>query len=531
MLLLELFSFFHHEGITEEIFSYAALQEDQESSYPELPLASSILNRKLLPLNKRGTWDNFLFREGLQTLLSFSLIKNGPSDCVYAMHPLVHTWGRDRLDLNERKKCCLMAYVTLACSLRMVAGQPSQISSMFEDYSDGFMRALVTHVRANMEHSRSESNQNSVGYLDDAYAKFGRLLHEQGYFKEAEPLAKEVVDTRSRILGVEYRDTINAMAILAFIYRKLGKYTEAEKLFKEAETLVKEVVDTRSIILGVEHPDTMNAMTSLAFIYGQQGKYKEAESLEVQVLDIKHGIHGVKNPHTTQPMGHLATTQNHLEKHTEAENLQIEVLDAGNRILGVEHPNTIKTMGNLAIKYKHLEKYTEAEKLEMQILNAMTSTLGVEHPHTIEAMGNLATTYQHLGKYTEAENLQIQVLDARNRILEVEHLRTIQAMGNLATTYKHLEKYTEAEKLKAQAHELMRRVPAAEFPHTITTMTNVQEAQEIQVVDAGSKVPDEENLQPTEVALNHPIQAVLPDTTMTPEKKGMHFGNCSFNPL
>ena len=91
-------------------------------------------------------------------------------------------------------------------------------------------------------------------------------------------------------------------------------------------------------------------------------------------------------------------------------------------------------------------------------------------------------------------------------------------------------KYTEAKKLKAQAHELMRRTPAAESPHTITTMTHVQEAQEIQALDAGSNVPDQENLQPTEVALNHPIQAVLPETTMTPEKKGMHFGNCSFNP-
>ena len=57
MLLLELFSFFHHEGITEKIFSYAALQEDEETSNPVLPLASSILDRRLLPLNKRGTWE------------------------------------------------------------------------------------------------------------------------------------------------------------------------------------------------------------------------------------------------------------------------------------------------------------------------------------------------------------------------------------------------------------------------------------------------------------------------------------------
>ena len=117
ILLLNLFPFFHHEGITEEIFSYAALQEEEEIYSPALPVASSILDRRLLPLNKTGTWDNFVFREGIWILLSFTLIKKGPSDCVYAMHPLVHTWGRERLTSNERKECCLIVYVTLSCSL------------------------------------------------------------------------------------------------------------------------------------------------------------------------------------------------------------------------------------------------------------------------------------------------------------------------------------------------------------------------------------------------------------------------------
>ena len=44
MLLLELFPFLHHEGITEEIFSYAALSEDNETSPLGLPLASSLLD-------------------------------------------------------------------------------------------------------------------------------------------------------------------------------------------------------------------------------------------------------------------------------------------------------------------------------------------------------------------------------------------------------------------------------------------------------------------------------------------------------
>ena len=163
-----------------------------------------MLDQTLLPLSKAGTWDNLLFGEGIQILLSFSLIKKGPSSGVYAMHPLVHTWGRDRLTLNERNKCCLMTYATLSASLREDLSQPY-----------GFQRVLVTHVRANMECSRSGSNQKGIDYLDDAYAKFGDLLRKQGYIKEAEILQIKVLDIRNRILGVEHPDTIKAMASLA----------------------------------------------------------------------------------------------------------------------------------------------------------------------------------------------------------------------------------------------------------------------------------------------------------------------------
>ena len=361
MVLLELFPFFHHEGITKQIFSYAALQKDQKTSNPELPLARSILDWRLLPLNKLGTWDNLLFGEGIWVLLSFSLIKKGSSDGVYAMHPLVHAWGRDRMTLDEKKKCCKRACVTLSCSLRW-----SEIQSY------GFKRALVTHVRANMECSRSENNESIVSYLDDASENFLLLLWEQGYLKEAETLGIQVLDTRKKVLGVE-------------------------------------------------------------------------------------------------------------------------------------HPDTIRTMGNLAGTYQCLGKYTEAEKLEIQALDATNRVLGVEHADTIRAMGNLATTYQQLGKYTEAEKLEIQVLDARNRILGREHAGTIRAMASLALTYRSLAKYTEAEKLEIQAYEIKNRVSRAESPHTITTMDNVQEAQGIQVLDAGSTVPGEENLDLTQVVLNHPI--------------------------
>ena len=455
MLLLNVFPFFHHERITEEIFSYAALKED-ESSSPALPTASSILDRRLLPLNKTGAWDNFIFREGIQILLSFSLIKKGPSDCVYAMHPLVHTWSRDRILLNERKQCCSMAYVTLSCSLRWNGGQPY-----------GFRRALVTHIRANMEYSTSECNENGVSYFDDAYDKFGLLLQEQGYFKEAETLENKVLDTRQRILGVEHPDTIRAMANLAITYGSLGKYIESEKLEIQ-------VLDARIRILGVEqHPDTIDAMANLAATYRKLGKYTEAEKLQMQVLDARNRILGVEHPNTITVMANLAATYRKLGKYTDTEKLEMQVLDARNRILGVEHPNTITAMANLATTYRKLGKYTEAEKLDIQVLDARTEILGVEHPDTMDAIANLAATYQKLGKYTEAERLQMQVLDARTRILGVEHPYTITAMANLAATYRKLGKCTEAERLHMQVLDARNRILGVEHPNTITAMAHL----------------------------------------------------------
>jgi len=456
MLLLELFPFFHHEEMTEEIFCYAALPEDDETPISNLPLASSLLDRRLLPLSEKGTWDNFIFREGIRILVSFSLIRRGPSDNVYAMHPLVHTWGRDRLSLNKRKECCLIAYITLSCSLKWDAGQPY-----------GFWRTLVTYVKANMEYFKSELNQNLISYMDDAYVKFGRLFLEQGYSKEAEMLYIEVLDKRNKILGVEHPDTISAMAHLAATYQNLGKYIDAEKLKMQ-------VLYARSRILGVEHPNTITtAMANLAATYQSLGKYTEAEKLEMDVLDARNRILKVEHPDTIIAMANLAATYRYLGKYTEAEKLEMQVLNARNRILGVEHPETINAMANLAATYRYLGKYTEAEKLEMQVLDERNRILGVEHPSTIRAMENLAATYRYLGKYTEAEKLEIQVLDARNRIFGEEHPDTIRAMASLASTYLGLAKYMEAEKLNIQVMDARIRILGVEHPCTITAMANL----------------------------------------------------------
>jgi len=502
MLLLAMFCFFHFDGISEKIFSYAATQEHKKNGDNEqisaLPLASYVIDHTLLQLDERGKWDNFIFKEGLQVLLSFNLIKLGSLRGMYAVHPLIHAWGRDRMSSENKQKYSLMAYVMLACSL----------SEDFNEQPYQFRRILVTHLRANIQHSVMAKKKVVERYFDDAHVKYGRLLKEQGYNSEAGMFQIQVLDARSRTLGEEHPGTISAMGELASTYESLGKYADAEKLqikvldlqnkylgkehphtigamhnlaitykslgkHADAEKLQIQVLDLRNRLFGEEHPDTIWAMGNLANTYHSLGKYADAEKLQIQVLVLRNRLLGEEHPDTISAMGNLANTYHSLEKYADAENLQFQVLDLRNRLLGKEHPDTISAMGNLANTYHSLGKYAAAEKLQIKVLDLRNTFFGEEHPDTISAMGNIAITYHSLGKFADAEKLQIKVLDLRNRLLGEEHPDTISAMGNLGNTYHSLEKYADAENLKIKVLQLRNRLLGEEHPDTILVMDNL----------------------------------------------------------
>jgi hypothetical protein len=492
MLLLALFAFFHFDGITEEIFSYAATQKHETSEdneqRPALPRASSIIDRTLLQLDDTGKWDNFIFKEGLQVLFSFSFIKLGSSKGVYAVHPLIHAWGRDRMSSEDRQKYSLMAYIMLTSSL------PGD----FDKQPYQFRRILVTHLRANIQYSAMEKREMVDRYFDEAHERSGGLLSEQGYDSEAEKFQIKVLDVRSRTFGEEHPNTIWAMGNLANTYESLGKYADAE-------TLQIKVLDIRNRLFGEEHPDTIGAMQNLANAYHSSGKYADAEKLQIKVLDLRNRVLGEEHRHTISAMGNLAITYRNLGKYTDAEKLQIRVLDLRNRLLGEEHPNTISAMSNLANTYESLGKYAFAEELKIKVLDLRNRHFGEEHPDTISAMGNLAITYESLGRYADAEKLQIRVLDLRNRLFGEEHPDTITAMSNLAYTYDSLRKYANAEKLQIQVLDMRNRIIGEEHPDTFTAMNNLAvtyqrlgkyaDAEELQikVLDLRNRVLGEEH--------------------------------------
>ena len=327
------------------------------------------------------------------------------------------------------------------------------------DVCDDFL-VYLCKMRSNQarqcEADHNVSAREAISTLAEVYAC-------QGWWKEAEELQVQVMETRKRVLGQEHSDTLLSMGSLAVAYLNQGRW-------KEAEELEVQVMETRKRVLGQEHPHTLMSMGSLALGYQNQGRWKEAEELQVQVMETRKRVLGQEHPHTFLSMGNLAAGYLNQGRWKEAEELDVQVVETRKRVLGQEHPDTLSSMGNLAAGYLSQGRWKEAEELEVQVMETRKRVLGQEHPHTLLSMGNLAEGYRNQGRWKEAEELQIQVMETRKRVLGQEHRDTLLIMGNLAEGYRNQGRWKEAEELQVQVMETRKRVLGQEHPDTLMSM-------------------------------------------------------------
>ncbi|KAJ7055599.1 hypothetical protein C8F01DRAFT_1373528 [Mycena amicta] len=439
---LQLCSFIHFEGITEDIFKRASqytprngpLDPSLDTLQPGLDLLSRFKNAE-------SKWNSLAFGEMMSDICGYSLMTW--QNNAYTIHPLVHQWSRTMAidPIGQWKLVVSLLGMSAACSVEFM-----------EEIQ------LVLHLVRLLE----DGDLIDTRFEDD----FGRVFQAGGMYRVTEALRRHVLTRSDQILGAEHPSTIRAKANLALTYRDLGWHTDAQRLGEQ-------VLEQWTRLLGAEHPSTIVAAGILALIYRDLGQHADAQRLEEQVLEQRARLLGVEHPRTIQAKANLAVTYRHLGRHTDAQRLGEQVLEQQTRLLGAEHPDTIRAVGNLAVIYRDLGQHTATQRLEEQVLEQWTRLLGAEHPDTIRAAGNLALTYRDLGWYTDAQRLGEQVLEQRTRLLGAEHPDTILTAGNLAVTYRDLGWHTDAQRLGEQVLEQRTRLLGVEHPGTIQAKANL----------------------------------------------------------
>lgn len=422
-------------------------EEDSDSDWDDEDGASPAFFTFMKHLrDEHGKWNKMSFVDLMHELRSYSLVQETFKG-VFNVHPLVHSWARERMEQEERDLCKYDAF-----HLVYYAAPEGETTS---DLDVIFLRTLLPH----MDFLGKPEDTDIADVFADAYYECGR-------WKEAEKLRIQVMKARKRDLGPEDEDTISAMRELALIWQSQGRLKEAAKLQIEAMEISKRT-------LGDENECTLNCMSDLALTYHDQGYLEKAKKLQIEELEISKRIHKEDDPEMLKSMGNLALTYLDQGQLDEAAKLQVEALNATRRLFGERHPDTITCLNNIALTYCEQGQLDEAAKVQLEVLEVSEAIWGKDHPDTLLAMDNLAWTYYEQERLSEAEKIQVVVLEARTRILGREHQDTVTTLNGLALNYVAQGRLEEGLKLQTEEAELSRRVLGMDHPDTLTTLDNL----------------------------------------------------------
>ena len=459
IILYQYFAFMHHNEISDDTFKNAAeiysRRDIEKEKKLGLPLLVDFLDSKAVFLNS-SHWNELQFRDGIQVLLSFALIKPGSHDGLYSIQPLMHAWSRDRMSsVHVQSSAYYKTAALLSCSI-----EPTECDNSYE-----LCMHIIAHIRACYTHAKKL--QLEIMGFDDEWERFAFAFHRTRNWGEAKQLYKCMMKERIKRLGENHPFTLTTMHNLASTYRRVGK-------LEKAENLELKVLEVRKANYGEEHPDTVSTMNSLAIIYQKQGRMNDAEKLQEKVMEGKKVTLGENHPDTLDVMHNLAVVYFNQGRVKDAENLQLEVLEGRKVTLEQGHKDTLSTMYNLALIYKEQGKMEKAEKLQVEVLERRKERLRLDHPDTLSASYSLALTYKEQGKMDMAEKLEVEVMNARKAKHGLDHPDTLSIMHNLAVTYFHQGKMKEAEELQLEVVKKREAKLGAEHPDSLSAAKNLE---------------------------------------------------------
>ncbi|MEW5918172.1 MAG: serine/threonine-protein kinase [Gemmatimonadota bacterium] len=262
--------------------------------------------------------------------------------------------------------------------------------------------------------NRPELRAEMLEVLADGYDRLG-------LYAEAEPLAREALNERRRMLGEKHPDVTPALNLVAWIMHERGQS-------KDAEPLLKEAIDVRRAAGERYRADLSRSLNDLGVVYNELRRYSAAESVLTEALAIRRTMEGDRDRFVGITASNLGASFYFQSKVDSAIKLQGEAVAALERSVGRDHQRSIIALGNLAAFKTVGGDAQGAESDYRDLLVRQTRLQGAEHPVTARVAASLASVLQSRGVATnsdsalaEAERLYRGALAAFERALGDQH--------------------------------------------------------------------------------------------------------------
>ena len=154
--------------------------------------------------------------------------------------------------------------------------------------------------------------------------------------------------------------------------------------YPESETIVREVLDRRTRSLGLRTPETLRSMGTLTAALLGAERNAEAEAVCRQMLEAAEGVLPPGNDTRLDLLNDLGLALRRQNKLEEAETVLRKAVDESARLRGETHPDTLASMTNLANVLSAARKFSEAEAVGRKTLEIKTRG-GPAHAGTVVA--------------------------------------------------------------------------------------------------------------------------------------------------
>lgn len=501
--LLKIFSFFHRENIELDLLKTAATNPRREREFGQtrgqaavqpqdrrrdlrslvsrwfIFIASQLSSPgSILPEVLRDEddipFDEDRLRVALSLLVRLGMVTLQDENNSYWMHPLVHTWVRERPGTSTAEQAiwCRAAATVLVQSILFEAPQAYAIRN------ERMQRQIHLHVK-------------HVLQLQGVISK--QITENQATLYRPWPLSWFILQPKFRAFeATEY-------AKFSLVYLQCGDYATAERL----QLQVKDFIFTN---LGPVSHYGINISLLLSYNYVLQTRNNEARNLQYQVVQSAREYYGINHPKTLQIMDTLGATCLLCSRFEEAKNLHEEVIRKLSELenFGPEHECTWTAVDNLSkVKLRYLDN-VEAVELQQRAYVAFEKILGPTHQKTLEAKDNLASIYGFIGedKLHLAHQMSEEVLQVRIKDLGREHPFTLKSMLTLAKIKTALNKFEEAEAIFLQGIPVAERDLGERHLGTLTARIWLahlywREARYSEAVTILENVIDKENFIPS----------------------------------
>ena len=414
-----------------------------------------------LPPRLEDDYDVYRLLEALSELRQRSLIMYNADNTNYSMHPIVHTWVRER---PEMKTIDQAVWCEVAATLLSQAILLPPLATKASD--ENFRRDLLPHIvhvrrckeEIHQQFARNQGERKTIWPILKpvmtraravSLAKYSLVYAQCGLWTEAETLQTSVWDYFRTMLGKDHAVTIRLQLALAGTYWQLGQGNKAAELQEDA---LKICGDS----LVANHRTTLNIMDSLAVSRWMQGRYKEALELHQDAIEGYTKTVGPFDEDTARAKDHLARVLFKYYRFDEARHLHQDAAKNLRQTLGADHLDTLAAEENLAMTHLEIGEpfLITAHELMDSVVEKRKAKLGKEHPYTLLAMLNLARIKAAEGYPDQAEDDIRKGLLVAYRNLGSDHIGVLYARMYLGDVLVKRERLQDADE---ELHDVIER--------------------------------------------------------------------------